>query len=240
MCSRISIRSGSARSSTAPGFRPFPARRICRRSSTAVPVRSGRLPTLTDTEFGDPFYEPIFEAAVRNDLVVTMHHQGCTQTVLGYPRYYISWHTTAAPFSNMGQLLGMIFNGTFERHPELKVVVLESGVAWVPWFMWRADEQYRAHRAEVPWLKRLPSDIMREQIRVATQPVGDITAAQFVDLVEMVESESIYLFASDYPHYDADSAYATLPSKTIPEDLRQRIRYKNALETYPKLRNLAP
>jgi len=198
------------------------------------------LPTLTDTEFGDPFYAPIFEAALRNDLVVAMHHQGCTQSVIGFPRYYVTLHTMRAPMANMAQLVGMIFNGTFDKYPELKVVVLESGVAWVPWFMWRLDEQYRGHRAEVPWVKRLPSEIMRAQIRVATQPIGDVTAAQFVKLVEMVESESIYVFASDYPHYDADSAYAVLPSKTIPEDFRLRLRYKNALETFPKLRNLAP
>jgi predicted TIM-barrel fold metal-dependent hydrolase len=198
------------------------------------------LPTLTDTEFGDPFYRPIFEAALRNDLVVTMHHHSCTQTVLGYPRYYVSWHSTVAPFSNMAQLVGLIFCGVFDRYPELKVVVNESGVAWVPWFMWRLDEQYREHRGEVPWVKRLPSEIMRENIRVSTQPMSDITARQFVKLVEMVESDRIFVFASDYPHYDADSAYAILPTKTIPEELRLRIRYQNALETYPKLRDLAP
>jgi predicted TIM-barrel fold metal-dependent hydrolase len=195
------------------------------------------LPTLTDTEFGDPFYRPIFEAALRNDLVITLHHTGSTPTVLGFPRYYISWHATAAPFANMGQLVGMIFNGVFDRYPELKVVVLECGVAWVPWFMWRMDEQYREHRAEVPWVKRLPSEIMRENIRVATQPMGDVTARQFVQLVEMVESSQVFVFASDYPHYDADSAYATLPG-TIPEELSRRIRYQNAVETYPKLRSL--
>lgn len=196
------------------------------------------LPTLTDTEFGDPYYRPIFEAALRNDLAVALHHQGCTQTVLGYPRYYVEWHTTAAPLSAVGQLVSLVFNGTFERYPELKVVVLETGVAWLPWFMWRIDEQFRGHRAEVPWVKRLPSEQLRSQLRVATQPLSDITTKQFLQLIEMVESEDMYVFATDYPHYDADSADAVLPSK-MPEALRRKIRYENALATYPKLAGLA-
>jgi len=196
------------------------------------------LPTLTDVQFGDPFYRPIFEAALRNDLVVALHHQGCTQTVLGYPRYYVEWHTTAAPVSNMGQLVSFVFNGTFERFPELKVVILESGVAWLPWFMWRIDEQFRGHRAETPWVKRLPSEQLRSQVRIATQPLSDITTKQFLQLIDMVDSEDMYVFASDYPHYDADSADAVLPSK-MPEGLRRKIRFENALATYPKLAGLA-
>ena len=196
------------------------------------------LPTMTDTQFGDPFYRPIFEAAVRNDLVVALHHNGCTQTVLGYPRYYVEWHTTAAPLAAVGQLVSFVFNGTFDRYPDLRVVLLETGVAWLPWFMWRIDEQYRGHRTEVPWVKRLPSEHLRDCVRVATQPMGDVTTKQFLQLVEMVESERMYVFASDYPHYDADSATAVLPQR-LPEQLRRRIRFQNAMETYPKLRGLA-
>lgn len=32
------------------------------------------LPTVTDREYGDPYYHPIFEAAQRNKLAVTFHH----------------------------------------------------------------------------------------------------------------------------------------------------------------------
>jgi len=195
-------------------------------------------PTLTDTQFGDPFYRPIFEAAVRNELAVAMHHIGSTDTVLGWPRYYVEWHTTCAPFSNMAQLVSLVFNGTFERFPELKVVVLEAGIAWLPWLLWRLDEQYREHRAEVPWLKRLPSEYLSDQVRVAPQPLGDLNARQVQQVVELAQGEDMLVFASDYPHYDADSAYAVLPN-TLPEELRRKIRFENALATYPKLRNLS-
>jgi predicted TIM-barrel fold metal-dependent hydrolase len=192
------------------------------------------LTTMTDRQFGDPFYHPIYEAAVRNGLVVTFHHGGATQTVLGYPRYWIEWHTVAAPQAAQNQLLSLICNGVFDKFPELMVMLLETGVAWVPWFMWRLDQQYREARFEVPWVKRLPSEHMRDNVRISTQPMGDVTARQFVQLVEMVQSEQMFMFSTDYPHYDADSANAVLPG-TIPNDLRERIRFRNALETFPRI-----
>lgn len=195
------------------------------------------LPTVTDRQYGDPYYRPIFEAAVRNDLVVTFHHGPHTRTTLGYPRYYIEWHMMVAPEAAMNQLLSLICNGVFGQLPELKVCFLETGMAWVPWYMWRLDQQYRELRVEVPWLKRLPSETIKESVRIATQPMSEVKPADFQKLVEMSDSDRIFVFASDYPHYDADSWAHTLPS-VLPETLRQRIRYLNTVETWPRLRNL--
>lgn len=196
------------------------------------------LPLTVERQYGDPFYRPIFEAAVRNGLVVSLHHDRCTRTVFGYPRNYIEWKALSIPQAAMSQTASMICNGLFDKYPELKVVLLETGVAWVPWLMWRLDEQYKETRVEVPWVKRLPSEHMRDSIRIATQPMGDITTRQFTTLVEMIDGECMYMFATDYPHADADTADTVLP-KSMSEDLRSRIRYRNALETYPRLAGLA-
>jgi predicted TIM-barrel fold metal-dependent hydrolase len=72
---------------------------------------------------------------------------------------------------------------------------------------------------------------------LTTQPATDVTAEQFLQLVEMADTERVWLFATDYPHYDADEVDTVL-SRALPDDLRRRIRYENALETYPKLQHL--
>jgi uncharacterized protein len=196
------------------------------------------LPTVTNRQYGDRFYWPIYEAALRHDLALTLHHGIETQTVLGRPRYYIEWHTVAAPQANMNQLLSLVCNGVFDEFPDLRVVLLECGVAWLPWFMWRLDQQYRELRTNVPWVKRLPSEHIRDCVRIATQPMNDITPKQFLQIVELSESEEMFVFATDYPHYDADSVDAVLPKTAIPDELRERIRWRNALETFPRLRSL--
>ncbi len=190
------------------------------------------LPLVNDRQYGDPFYRPIFEAAARNGLAVTLHHGSGTTTILGHPRSYIEWHTLAGPQAAMGQLTSLLFNGVFDLFPNLKVALLETGVGWVPWMMGRADQQYRELRTSVPWVKRLPSEHIRDSVRVSTQPVTEMTAREFGELIERHRLERVYLFATDYPHYDADSASVL---DGLPETTSSRIRYENALESFPRL-----
>jgi predicted TIM-barrel fold metal-dependent hydrolase len=197
------------------------------------------LPIVSDCEYGDPFYRPIFEAAVRNRLAVAFHHGQATHSGVGYPRYYIEWHTLAPPQGSISQLVSLICNGLFDRLPDLKVLFLETGVAWVPWLMWRLDQQYRENRREVPWVKRLPSEHMRDSVRVATQPMGDLSIRHFLQLVEMAQCDRLYVFSTDFPHYDADSLANVLP-ESMPRALRERIMWRNALEAYPRLEGALP
>jgi predicted TIM-barrel fold metal-dependent hydrolase len=194
------------------------------------------MPLVTNRQWGDPYYRPIWEAALRNDLVVAFHHTMVTNTLLGWPRYYIEWHTMAAPQAAQNQTMSLVVNGTFDRYPDLKVIMLEAGVTWVHWLMWRLDAQYRELRANVPWVKRLPSEHIRDNVRVATQPITEVTPNELVKLVEMNQAQDVYVFSSDYPHFDADSANIVLAA--LPEELRRKIRYQNALDTYPRLKGL--
>ena len=212
---------------------PVVAAREIERMAQHPQVVQVHLPLVADRQYGDPFYRPIYEAAVRHGLPVTLHHGGQTPTLLGFPRYYIEWHTFVAPHAAQNQLASIICNGTFERFPELKIVLLETGVTWLPWFFWRIDQQYRELRSEIPWVKRLPSDWMRENVRLSTQPMGDVTPRRFQQLVELVESDQMFMFSTDYPHYDADSVDRNLPESL--GELGERVRWRNAVETYPRL-----
>jgi predicted TIM-barrel fold metal-dependent hydrolase len=75
---------------------------------------------------------------------------------------------------------------------------------------------------------------MRDSVRISTQPLGEIKTKEIVQLVEATGGERMFMFSSDYPHYDADTGPNVL-SSALPEDLRRRIRHGNALETYPRL-----
>jgi len=141
------------------------------------------LPVVTDRQYGDRTYWPIYEACVKHGLVLTLHHGGMTKTAFGYPNYFIEWHMLAAPVGAQHQLMSLIANGVFEAFPDLKVVFLETGVAWLPWFMWRADEHHKEMRYDVPWLERSPSETIRSQVRIATQPMSDIPIRDFEKLV---------------------------------------------------------
>jgi predicted TIM-barrel fold metal-dependent hydrolase len=192
------------------------------------------LPTVVDRQYGDPQYDPIYAAAVRNRLVIALHHGTVTKTALGYPRYWIEWHTLAQPQGMMSQLTSMLANGVFDKFPEIKVVALEAGFTWVPFLMSRLDRQYAQYRHEIPWVTKLPSEHLRDHVRFATQPMEELSAEYLMRVLDMMGGDDLLLFSSDYPHNDADNPAETLP-KGLPDSTLRKILAGNAIATYPKL-----
>jgi uncharacterized protein len=188
------------------------------------------LPMVNDKLWGDPMYRPIFRAAQKHGLVVAMHHNGLTLTATGYGRYWIEYHTCLAQ-AHMSQITNMVCSGLFTDVPDLRIVVLEGGFSWLPYLMFRFDQQYRELRSEVPWLKRKPSDYIREHFRLATQPMEDLDARTLLQLIDMMGSDELLVFATDYPHWDFDAPSRALPPG-LPEDLRQKVLWRNADKVY--------
>ena len=133
-------------------------------------------------------------------------------------------------------LNSLISEGVFVEFPRLKVVLMESGVTWLPGWMWRADKTWRGIRAEVPWLEKAPSECAREHVRLTIQPFdAPPTTEQVRHVLEEINCEEMLLFSSDYPHWHYDGIDA-LPDG-LPEVLARKILVENALKTYPRLRS---
>ena len=54
---------------------------------------------------------------------------------------------------------------------DLPIVLVESGFTWLPPLMWRLDKNWKGLRREVPWVDRLPSEMIRESLRLTAQPL---------------------------------------------------------------------
>jgi len=131
-------------------------------------------------------------------------------------------------------VLSLIYEGVFVKFPGLKVVLMESGVSWLPAFMWRANKTWRGVRVEVPWIDREPAAIMRDHIRLTTQPFDSPPDAKGVaDIIDMIDSDKMFLFASDYPHWQFDGDDAIPPH--LPANIVSRMCADNPLETFPRL-----
>ena len=48
-------------------------------------------------------------------------------------------HVLSHPFEQMAACAGLILTGVLERHPSLRVAFLESGSAWLPYWLHRLD-----------------------------------------------------------------------------------------------------
>jgi hypothetical protein len=87
---------------------------------------------------------------------------------LGEP--FIVMHALGFTLFNVLHICNWICNGLNERFPKLKVVWTESGLAWVPWVAQRLDSDYRMRSSEVPGLKKLPSEYIKDMY-YTTQPM---------------------------------------------------------------------
>jgi predicted TIM-barrel fold metal-dependent hydrolase len=125
----------------------------------------------------------------------------------------------------------MIFEGTFERYPRLKVVFAEYGFAWVPSLLWRMDQTWQSARRAVPWVKRPPSEYVADHVRFTTEPVIEFATPEYRNLtLHGMAAERTLLFSSDYPHWDCDDPSLVL--KGVSSELRERIFRQNAAETF--------
>ena len=73
------------------------------------------------------------------------------------------------------QLTSLIGEGTFERFPGLRVALLEGGFTWLPSLMWRLDKEWKGLRRDIPWVRRPPSETIRERVRLSVQPLEPYT-----------------------------------------------------------------
>ena len=132
-----------------------------------------------------------------------------------------------------------------ERFPDLPVVWIESGIAWIPFLMQRLDTQYRMRSSECPLLRKLPSDYMRDMY-YTTQPM------EMPDDIELLETtframnaETQLLWSSDY-HWDMDIPSVVWDPPFIDEDAKdilgrtaQKIFKIDVSELSPGLRSRA-
>jgi predicted TIM-barrel fold metal-dependent hydrolase len=186
--------------------------------------------------FGQRFYHPIYEAAEQHGLPVAVHPgtEGAgtayPPTPAGYPSTYMEWHNIL-PTNYMAHINSLVCEGIFEKFPTLKFVAIEGGIAWLPHLMWRMDKNYKALRSTTPWLKRLPSEYIREHIRLTTQPIEEPEdPQQMLQILEMIDATHTVMFSSDYPHWDFDNPKMALPP--LRGEMKQRILAGNAAELY--------
>jgi predicted TIM-barrel fold metal-dependent hydrolase len=179
---------------------------------------------------------PIYRAAERHGLPVGIHAGSSFRhppSAGGWGSTYLEDYVSYAQ-GFAGALNSLVVEGVFHRFPSLKAVLIESGVAWLPAALWRLDKTWRGVRAEVPWLTRLPTSIVRDHVRLTAQPFdAPPDPASLERLLDQLGSDHLLLYASDYPHWHHDDADA-LPDG-LPADLVRRIAIDNPLATYPRL-----
>jgi len=134
-------------------------------------------------------------------------------------------------------IAGLIFAGTLDRHPKLKLVMAESGLAWIPNFIQAMDRllnRIRLGHENIAGIETLPellpSEYFPRQIWMTFQ--DDFYGIKMLHIL----SEDKVMWASDYPHPsstwpDSRTIIEKLMDGIAPE-VRRKVLYANAQALY--------
>jgi predicted TIM-barrel fold metal-dependent hydrolase len=187
-------------------------------------------PIQTREGMGHAKYWPIYEAAVERGLPIAAHVGGFTGTHMatGWPTYWVEQHASF-PQVYAAQVTSLVYSGVFERFPDLRIVMEEGGIAWVPSLMWRLDHSWTAMRDDLPHLSTAPSELIRRHFAFTTQPLDEPEHPRFLaDVLEQLDMDDRIMFASDYPHWDFDDPRRVLTRAVVGAERREQILHGNA------------
>ncbi|PXW25781.1 UNVERIFIED_CONTAM: hypothetical protein DES50_12014 [Williamsia faeni] len=188
----------------------------------------------TELLLGREINWPIWEAAEKAGIPVAIHIGGVFRqapTSVGWPTTHLEWYVGQQ--SNFeAQVASIVSEGVLQKFPATKVVLTEAGFNWLPPFMWKFDKLWKSYRPDVPWIDRLPSELIREHFRLTTAPSDGAERPGGLDsAVNRLGSDQMLVYSSDYPHQHT-SAPRDIEHGTANSALLERIYRLNAQDLY--------
>ncbi len=181
----------------------------------------------------DPSYEPLWSYLGEADRPLALHPGlngliPCGELRHRFDDDYGAMHAIHFPMEQMMGLTELAVFGVLDRHPTLRVALLETGATWALSYLHRLDEHLELFGfPERP--KEKPSDQFRRQCFVSVEEVEPGLGAMLEAYPECV------MFASDYPHGDGvfpGSTTELIETPVLTEPERQAVLEGNARRCY--------
>jgi uncharacterized protein len=184
-------------------------------------------------DLADPSWDRLWAAAEHTRLPISFHLKGGSWSGLSYQmgKWQSAAFATILPLQLDEPIATMLFSGALERHPDFTLVLAESGLGWLPYFLTRSDLEWRALRDKIDDAPSVPpSELFHRQV-MATFEEEEL-AEQFIPLL----GADSCMWASDYPHTDSTFPHSTQAiEETLgglsPED-RRKITAGNCARLY--------
>jgi predicted TIM-barrel fold metal-dependent hydrolase len=184
----------------------------------------------------DPFLDPLWSAIEDLDVPLGVHvGAGTTRGQVG-TNYFKDWAIgrpiCAFTIGNMIASLSLIAGGVLERHPRMRVVHLESGAGWAPFFMDRmaAGIAGGSRGLGLPGLTMAPVDYFKRQCYISADP--DDPGVEMC--VRYIGDDNVTT-ATDFAHLEGRGyVHAIEDTLKLPisERARQKLMWENPAKLY--------
>ncbi len=186
------------------------------------------------TPLWDPFWEPLWQFANETGIPVHFHTIGGRSPDTSQMPAFVQRRAFAAHITNfqmhMGyMLMSLIFSGAPERYPNLKVVIGEAGLGWIPYVLQHMDLEWEDQFKDLD-LKMKPSDYWKRQFYATyqTDPIG-------IRLLDALGEDNV-MWGSDYPHPDGiwpdSQEYLKTELEAVSPAIRAKLVRDNARKVY--------
>jgi predicted TIM-barrel fold metal-dependent hydrolase len=197
----------------------------------AMSLRSG-LPG-----YADDYYEPLWSACEDHGVVVNLH-TGASGTATDAKQLYDAKHGGFLGLYEVfvftrRPLWFMIFGGVFDRHPNLKVVVTENGVQWLPSLVRDMESFFDTHGGAPvrSYLKMRPAEYIDRHVFLG----GSLMKRYEAEMRAEIGIERL-MWGSDYPHLEGAAPVHRLVLRQVfgglPEEDLRRILGLNAVDVF--------
>lgn len=155
-------------------------------------------PALNLPSWHSRYWDPVLAAAEEARMPLCPHVGTSGATPVTGPDMPPAVSMCMIACNSMGATMDLLYSGTFVRFPNLKVVLSEGGVGWLPYTMERADRMWERHKGYQPEIDYgvRPSEMIAGHLYGCF--IDDYVG---VDLRERVGVSQI-MWESDYPHSD--------------------------------------
>ena len=182
-------------------------------------------PVVGDRNLDDPSLLAFFEAAADLGVALGVHSApGMNVPLPAAGRFsnYAQVHALSFPVDQMVAFTALAMGGVLDRLPGLRVAFLESGVGWVPYFLDRVGEHREKLSHLVPEMKSDPRDYLdRGQCFFSFEAEESLLEVA----VERLGPDA-FVWASDYPHWDADFPGCTAEARDLAAPLGDEVAAK--------------
>jgi predicted TIM-barrel fold metal-dependent hydrolase len=188
-------------------------------------------------------WDPFWEVCAGLRLPVHFHIGASVTGMTFFGKYPWESHADNTKLAIGGTLLfignarvvtNLILSGMFDRHPDLKMVSVESGVGWIPFILETLDYEMAENAPdELAQLDKPPSEYFRSNLYATFW--FENNRNKLPELVESVGEDNI-LFETDFPHptclYPNPLQSVEAKMATLSPEARAKILGENARKLY--------
>lgn len=185
---------------------------------------------------GDRVLTPVWEAASEYGLPVTLDARGAFTGMspglftVGNPatrfEYEVSWI-----YGAQAHLLSLILGGTFDRFPDLRLILNGFGIAWLPSLTWRLEAEQRVCPGErLSPLSGAPEDYVRRHVRLTSSRLDlPDEPARLIELMALIGGAELMMLGSGPLGGVGELEFLI---DALPAGWRTKVAWENAASAY--------